>query len=245
MNLAKNIYKPCFLLVITALLSVGCGKKKEVTPAQETGTVTDQDGNVYRTVKIGSQWWMAENLKAKTFANHDSITNAQLDADWTTPTSAYCLYDKNDRAPGLLYNWYAVADGRKIAPPGWHIPNDDEWKTLEQQLGMSGTDANKVSWRGSSEGNKLKIASPEGWTINKNVWATNETGFTALAGSCRLFNGKWGGNGGDLFHTGFWWSTTEHDEAMSWYRYLDYQKSGVFRFYADKRYGCSIRCIKD
>ena len=107
----------------------------------EIGTVTDIDGNLYYTVKIGEQWWMLENLRVTHYRNGDAIPNVTDDAEWEgLSTGAYCDYD-NDPANvatyGRLYNWYAVGDSRNIAPAGWHVPSDDEWQTLVDYLGGS------------------------------------------------------------------------------------------------------------
>lgn len=97
-------------------------------------TVTDIDGNVYRTVKIGSQWWMAENLKVTHYRNDDAIPNITDNTEWSTHTTgAYCCYNNApDSAAtwGGLYNWHAATDGRNLAPAGWHVPSDAEWQTL-------------------------------------------------------------------------------------------------------------------
>jgi len=244
--------KRIFLIIaIASLFSSSCKKKEETPAAPETSTVTDIDNNTYKTVKIGNQWWMAENLKTKTYRNGRPITQVTIndpDSTWATiTTGAYCSYfydNTNEKTYGLLYNWYAVNDTGNIAPAGWHVPSDDEWKTLEKYLGMSDANANAVNWRGTDEGDKLKIAAPLGWTTYGTVWATNESGFTALGSCCRLFNGTWGDPG--TFATGFWWATTTHpSNNQAWYRYLDYKNSNVFRYYGSKNYGMSIRCVKD
>ncbi len=90
----------------------------------------DVDGNVYKTVKIGNQWWMAENLKISHYRNGDEIPNVTDDEEWFNLTSgAYCNY-KNDTANvalyGKLYNWYSVVDNRILAPEGWHVPTDED-----------------------------------------------------------------------------------------------------------------------
>ncbi|MEO8149686.1 MAG: fibrobacter succinogenes major paralogous domain-containing protein [Bacteroidia bacterium] len=230
-------------MALLIMLAPGCKEDSKTTPALETGTVTDIDNNVYKTVKIGNQWWMAENLKVKKYRNGNLIPQSQASTDWVNITPAYCLYDNNAAAPGLLYNWYAVTDTNNLAPAGWHIPTDEEWKTLEMSLGMSQAEADKFSWRGINEGEKLKIEAPLGWTRYGDVWAKNESGFTALAGGCRLFNGVWADPG--LFATGFWWAATEHNDNESYYRYLDYKNADVFRSHVSKNYGMSIRCVKD
>ena len=232
------------LMIYFSLLSSSCKKETKESITQEMGLVTDVEGNVYKTVKIGDKWWMAENLKVKKYRNGVSIPQAQLDSQWKDTTDAYCIYDNNPSAPGLLYNWYVVNDTSNIAPIGWHVPTDDEWKNLEKYLGMSDAEANKVNWRGSNEADKLKMESPNGWTRYGTIWSTNESGFTALAGGCRIFNGVWGNPG--LFSTAFWWSsTTDISGKQAYYRYLDYKKSNVFRFYGPKTYGFSIRCVRD
>ncbi len=242
----KNLqnFKLLFYAFFCLNFFYGCKKEKSDFKEIEKGTVIDADGNLYTTVKIGNQWWMAENLKVKTYADGSSIPKIQSDsAKWNNDTTgAYCVYDDNTNAPGLLYNWYAVNKSKNIAPVGWHIPSDDEWKELEKYIGMSVADADKTSWRGNNEAEKLKVASPNGWTKYASVWSTNETGFSALAGGCRLFNGVWGQPG--LFATGFWWSSTTKDNHV-WYRYLDYKNSNVFRYYGSKTYGFSVRCVKD
>jgi uncharacterized protein (TIGR02145 family) len=230
------------------LFASGCKKEKEdevTTPVHETGTMTDADGNMYRTIKIGNQWWMAENLKTIRYRDSSLIlhlTNLNATQWSSNTTGAYCEYEDGNSTPGLLYNWFSVSSEHNLAPAGWHIPSDDEWKELERNLGMSPPDADNSGWRGSHVGDKLKIGGTEGWRASENVWPTNESGFTALAGSCRLFDGSWGSPG--LTQTGFWWtSTASANEA--WYRYLDYKNANVFRSHCSQNYGFSVRCIKD
>jgi uncharacterized protein (TIGR02145 family) len=233
-------------LLLTALSLTGCDDKdSEAPPAPEKGTVTDIQGNVYETVKVGNQWWMAENLKVTLYRDSSLIMKAQTDtAAWNNAQNgAWCLFEDNANAPGLLYNWYAVTNPAGLAPAGWHIPTDADWKELEEHLGMSASEADMVSWRGTNTGQKLKIESPEGWTQFDNIWAENESGFTALAGGCRLHDGKFAQPG--LFATGFWWTATPSPGGEAWYRYLDYKNTGVFRSHVYKSYGMSIRCVKD
>lgn len=231
------------LLAISILLLLNTGCKKETVTNPETGTVTDNEGNVYKTIKIGTQVWMAENLKTTTY--NDGTPVQLIDGDtalWRKDTTgAYCV-----GAYGMLYNWYAInATSHQITPSGWHIPTDAEWKTLEQYIGMSADDADKINWRGTHEGEKLKMTGVDNWILHDNVWATNESGFSALAGNCRLFNGK-GGEPIGSGYMGFWWSISENTgNNQAWYRYLDYKNANVFRFYGPKTYGFSVRCIKD
>ncbi len=244
LNFLKRDLK-IFLFVF--MIISGCKKENEETvPVQETSTMTDIDGNVYKTIKIGDQWWMAENLKVTKYRNGHFILAITNDVEWeNSATGTYCDYENNNdnhKTYGFLYNWFVISDTGNIAPLGWHIPSDEEWKELELKLGMSETEVNKSGWRGTNEGEKLKKESPEGWTTYENVWATNESGFTALGGSCRLFNGVAGQPG--LKQTGFWWTRSESD-SVAFYRYLDYKNANVFRGVISKNYGFSIRCVKD
>jgi uncharacterized protein (TIGR02145 family) len=237
-------------LFISILLSCENEKMPDKIQAHlyEIDSVKDIDGNIYETVKIGDQWWMAENLNVLHFRNGDNVVflNQVTPQEWAQLSSEACCYSPGT-SYGLLYNGYAVTDTRVLAPEGWHISTDEDWKKLEQFLGMSNTDAENTSWRGTNEGGKLKSTKStygeSTWIIRDNVRNTNEYGFSALPGGCRIFNGEWG-NPGSKF-TGFWWTTTAKDENRIWYRYLDYQYSGIFRFYGQKTYGFSIRCVKD
>lgn len=237
----KNIYT-CFCYFCVLILIFSCEDHTEPTVTKEFGTISDIDGNSYKTVKIGNQWWMAENLKVSKFRNGTPINQSQDPILWQNETPAYCIYENNKTAPGYLYNYYAVNDSNQLAPVGWHIPTDEEWKTLETFLGMSSLETDLVNWRGSGQGDKLKIEAPQGWIVYNNIWGTNESGFSALAGSCRLFNGVYGNPG--LNNNGFWWSSSEN-KTEAWYRHLDYKTANVFRYFGSKNYGFSVRCIKD
>jgi uncharacterized protein (TIGR02145 family) len=238
----------CFVsLLFIVTLTNSCRKSNETPPPPETGTLTDNEGNTYKTVKIGNQWWMAEDLKTRIYSDGTYINQIESDsAQWSTDTIGAFCNNKDDlgNVIGKLYNNYAVNNTSKLAPAGWHIPNDEEWKVLEMYLGMSQAEADKLEWRGTDEGEKIKIQAPLGWAAYGNVWATNESGFTALATGCRLFNGVTGYPG--YFSTGFWWSTTTYEgNTTAWYRYLDYKNENVFRSHCSKNYGFSVRCVKD
>ncbi|CAN5506659.1 fibrobacter succinogenes major paralogous domain-containing protein [soil metagenome] len=247
MKAIDHIQKKFILLfiMVSFLFAGSCKKEIESKPVVETGTMTDIDNNVYQTVKIGNQWWMAENLKVTRYRDGGAIALIQNDTSaWRSDTNGvYCLYEQNAAAPGYLYNGYALNNAAELAPEGWHIPNDAEWKELEMALGMESGEADKFGWRSSNVGDMLKVKGPIGWTRYGEVWGSNESGFSGLAGSCRLYNGIWGDPG--LFATGFWWVKTNFADDQSFYRYLDYKSSAVFRSHVSKSYGMSIRCIKD
>ena len=213
-------------------------------PVCNTGTVTDIDGNVYQTVKIGDQWWMAENLKVTHYRNGDSILNVTDNGIWSgLTTGACCDYnnDENNAATyGKLYNWYAVSDSRNVAPAGWHVPTDNEWKQLEMYLGMSQAQADSIGKRGTDEGGKLKEAGTTHWS-SPNTGATNESGFAALPGGYRGYNGTFL----DVGHAAFFWCSTENYSPNAWWRAVYYSYSQVYRNYVWESYGFSVRCVKD
>jgi len=210
----------------------------------ETGTMIDIEGNTYLTVKIWNQWWMAENLKVTHYRNGDPTPNVTDPGEWSgLTTGAYCEYN-NDNANvdvyGRLYNWYAVNDSRNIAPEGWHVPTDAEWKQLEMYLGMSQSEADATGLRGTDEGGKLKETGITHWD-SPNTGATNESGFAALPGGLRSIDGGFNvmGKYADF------WSSTEGSNIYAWNRHLLYDNSQIYRNYYRKQNGFSVRCVKD
>jgi uncharacterized protein (TIGR02145 family) len=192
----------------------------------------DMDGNYYPIVKIGSQIWMAENLKTSQYRNNVAITNKTSDANWSSlSTAAFCEYNTTSKNTiyGKLYNWYAVKDSRLIAPLGWHIPTDAEWTTLTDFCGGD-----------SIAGNKLKEDGPIHWG-NLNTTATNESGFTALPGGVCTN----GGSVYDIGQIGYWWSNSENNNSMGLYRNLYSKFGSASRGDYSKSGGMSVRCVKD
>lgn len=201
------------------------------------GSHTDQDGNIYKTVKIGEQTWMAENLRATHYLDGTSVSNIADAGLWTGLNSgAYCFYNNDTlfkNIYGAMYNWYAVADQRKICPDGWHVPSDAEWTLLETSLG--GADL---------AGMKLREVGFTHW-VSPNVAANNQSGFTALPGGSRYWNFKEDFLG--IGHYGYWWSSTEEisNNEVAWYRSMDTNSAAIERYYHVKRVGFSVRCVKD
>jgi len=143
---------------------------------------------------------------------------------------------------GRLYNWYAVDDSRKIAPEGWHVPTDEEWKQLELYLGMSQTDADdQGGWRGTDEGGKLKESGTTHW-ISPNTGATNESGFSALPGGLRRYNGDYHSS---LGIDAYFWPSTESGAGQAWWRGLSCSSPKVYRSFSVKLNGFSVRCVRD
>ena len=213
---------------------------KKITDSN--ATVTDIDGNVYRTVRIGNQVWMLENLKVTHYQNGDLIPNLTVSDDWiSTNLGAYCNYDNSANKVntyGRLYNHYAVEDGRSIAPAGWHVPTEEEWNALETNLGLSSSKTDEEDCRGTNTGEKLKSAA--GWNNNGN--GSNESGFAALPGGHRF---NLSGNYTRMGDFGYFWSATDENDEKAWFRKLGSEYSCVFRLKFDKHYGFSVRCVKD
>jgi len=211
--------------------------------------VKDIDGNSYKTVKIGEQIWMAENLKVTHYRNGDPIPNLTDENDWeNTEQGAYCNYDNNEdnvETYGRLYNWYAVDDKRGLAPRGWHIPTDDEIKELEMHLGMSQEEADGRTRRGTNEGSKLAGGDDFG-RLNGALVKTPEfgaSGFDFLPGGYRYYFGGYYDYMG-IYGT-FWSSTVNEATPCAWNRMLHYSDSGISRLSSYLKNGCSARCIKD
>lgn len=223
----KNKAFLCLVIFPGLLLALLYGCKKETI----TTTATDIDGNVYNTVTIGAQTWMAENLKTTRYRNGEPIPNVTDSTVWAgLATGAYCWYNNdaatNKAAYGTLYNWFAVADGRNIAPEGWHVPTDAEWDILINSLG-----GDLVA------GGKLKEAGAHWYSPNTD--ATNASGFTALPGGYRNYSFYYMG------YDGGWWSSSADGAPNAWTRYLYNFRANAFRFTFFKQHGFSVRCIRD
>ena len=214
------------LLLSTCLLCMlfaGCEKK---------GTVTDIDGNVYQTVVIGGQEWMAENLRTARYRDGIAIPNVQDNAEWeNVTTGAWSNYNHdtvNDSMYGKLYNWYAVDDSLGICPEGWHVPSDDEWSELIDTVGGD-----------KNAGCTMKETGTSHWE-SPNTCATNKSGFTGLPGGYRDPSGFV-----NLGRHGAWWSTAENNAERGWFRTLNYNNSNVYRLFQNKTNGVSVRCVRD
>lgn len=234
--------KLLFLLPIAFISLLACHKEKQTIEPLQYSTVTDFDGNTYKTVKIGSQWWMCENLKVEHYNDGSPISyidiNA-LDSNWSHASEgAFCYI--NDSIYGKLYNYLAVSDVRKLAPEGWHVPTDSEWQTLEKSVGMSDVQASGLAWRGTTEAEKLVVKSSLGWPTNSAVFGSNEVGFSALPGGVRVSDGTTNNSQS----VAFWWTSSSKDN-QAYYRYIDAQFKRIFRQYTQASYGMSVRCVKD
>jgi uncharacterized protein (TIGR02145 family) len=241
--------KHTFILIILTLTVSVCF-------SQQYGSFKDaRDGKVYKTVKIGKQEWMAENLNVSTFRNGDTIlevkTYDELRYVSTRGQPAWCFYDndaKNGDKYGKLYNWYAVNDPRGIAPKGYHIPSNDEWKDLlfSQKDDVMPYRDSRGNVRVAMIPGDRKLKSTRGWAAEgretgNNCNGTNKSGFSALPAGyrCVLTFGEFGGLGTN----GYWWGTRGEDKS----------EPGVLvatceRFYTsvgENWYYYPIRCLKD
>lgn len=224
-----------FLLI---LILTGCSKDPFLKDDQ--GAFKDmRDNHEYKWVRIGEQLWMAENLAY--------LPSVSPSSEGSETAPFYYIYgyegssvndakaSVNFTTYGVLYNWEAA----KVAcPVSWHLPTDSEWKVLETYLGMSPSDADRNGYRaGGSIGKALKSAS--GWNDNGN--GDNSSGFAAVPGGGRYGNGSFANLGTDAL----FWSFSEEEASLAWYRNLFNGNDGVFRVYEYQKIGFSVRCVKD
>jgi uncharacterized protein (TIGR02145 family) len=188
---------------------------------------------------------MAENLKTTKYNDNTAIHNITNGTEWKTTLDGAYTYYNHDIAQkdtlGSLYNYYAV-ETDKLCPNGWHVPTDNEWKTLEgtvdSQYGVGNTVWDNSDWRGQDAGEKLK--SGEKWFYGGT--GTDDYGFSAIAG------GDIDGQSGEFERTGewgTWWAAKNGDEAEIYRRYITNQNENIARYSSNPRSGYSIRCIKD
>jgi uncharacterized protein (TIGR02145 family) len=222
---------------------------------------TDGDNLNYTVVVIGSQTWMAENLKTAKYNDGTAIPNVTVNGTWISRTTgAYCDYGNNpanSTTYGKLYNWYAVDNnaatkvasngGKNVCPVGWHVPSDAEWTAMENHLIANGN-----NYDGTTTGNKIakSLAATTNWAANTIAGAPgntdfpayrNKTGFTALPGGYRLGDGSFNNIGA----YGMWWSSTEASANYAWYRNVYNNYNYVYRNNTLKISGTTVRCIRD
>jgi uncharacterized protein (TIGR02145 family) len=199
------------------------------------GTVTDIEGNIYKTIQIGTQTWMAENLKTTKYNDGTAIPLVMGDNNWANLSSAAMCWFNDD--PGIYkdiyggyYNSYAVK-AKKLCPEGWHLPDKTEWSQMNSHLGNEG-----------SAGGKMKESGTLNW-MSPNYGATNESGFTGLPGGYRR----------DKFNrrgiTANWWSATSNQIYSGFYYdsyVLDYRYRNIsVNIMTYSTGGLNVRCVKD
>src|SRR5664280_3702060 len=209
--------------------------------------LADVDGNKYNIVVIGTQIWMAENLKTTKFNDNTTlIPNVTDNTAWTLlNTPAYCWYNNDGTTYkpiyGAIYNWFTIDatsnGGKNVCPTGWHAPSDVEFQTLELYLGIAPADVATWGYRGTNQGSQMKNTT--GWATGEN--GTNTSGFSALPGGYRYYvDGTFQAVG----TFSYWWSSSVGNGTETWYRRLDGSSNGVFRNAVDYRAGKYIRCVK-
>ncbi|MEP0986615.1 fibrobacter succinogenes major paralogous domain-containing protein [Ekhidna sp.] len=201
----------------------------------EYGLVADIDGNAYRTITIGDQTWMAQNLRTTKYRNGDEITNITSNSQWSQLTSeSYSSYNNTDdlnyiATYGLLYNWHAVADNRNIAPLGWHVATQGDWDELINTIGGV-----------SVVGERLKESGNAHWVSGSQ--SSNSSGFTALPTGRRQYGDGTFINSG---FNGFWWSNTANGIDYSFYYQLNFDSNPIVAANFLRASGYAVRCVKD
>ncbi len=205
---------------------------------------TDGDNNNYPVIGIGTQTWMAENLKTTKYNDNTAIPIVSDNAAWAgLSTPAYCWHN-NDEATnkniyGALYNWYSVSattnGDKNVCPTGWHVPSDEEWTILTDYVGGE-----------SVAGGKLKENGTIHWD-SPNTAASNSSGYTALPAGYRYYaDGSFDGVGYGVNKCGYWWSSTEGSATGAWARGMFYDYSSVYRSISQSKNGAfSVRCLQD
>ncbi len=207
--------------------------------------VSDVEGNIYKTIKIGDQVWMAENLMTTRYNDNTSISQVTNNTTWSALSSgAYCWYNNNIAYKsdyGALYNWFAV-NTDKLCPVGWHVPTNTEWTALFNYLINSGYGYNGTANIGKA------LASTSRWRswsqpgyVGNDISSNNSSGFSALPGGHRYAFG----NFSYIEETGFWWSSNQNNTESAYARDLEYCMQTPSTNFYDKNYGLSVRCIKN
>jgi uncharacterized protein (TIGR02145 family) len=226
-----------YLLILIVLVEASSCKKDSnpIAPLPTTtiSEVTDVDGNVYDTVKIGTQVWLQQNLKTTHYRDGSPIVNIADSVQWANLlTGATCTYNNNpvnESTYGYLYNWYAVTNPAGICPVGWHVPTDSEWTILINNLG------GQYVAGGAMKSDTTLWGTP-------NVGATNSSGFKSLPAGTR-YSGT--GTFYDMGRYAYFWTSTAYNSNGAFSIGLINGSAGVYRYEYGKTSGFCCRCIKD
>ncbi len=220
----------CIIIILHLSLLTGC---KKDDPIIRYGTVTDIEGNTYKTISIGTQTWMAENLRVLQYGNGDPIQNVTDNLLWADQiTGAYCWYDndesQNKNSYGALYNYHAIADSRNICPTGWRIPNKSDCEILGSFLG-----GNNIA------GGKLKETGTVHW-YSPNESASDKSKFSARGGGSR----NTGGAFEYIRQMAAFWTSSLSASTDAYFYFLSFETGELYIVNANKNHGFSVRCIK-
>ena len=237
----KKLYS-ILVLFLGVFLIHSCNKDEIST------TITDIDGNVYQTVTIGTQVWMAENLKTTKYNDGTAIPLVTNNAAWTNLTTpGYCWYNNdaaNKNIYGAMYNGFTVQTS-KLCPTGWHVPAEDEFLILQRYL-----IANGYNYDGTTTENKIakSMAATTRWASSTytgtpgNVLSSNNScGFSGLPGGIRVYSGIYY----YIENEGYCWSTRTESSNFGYFFSLNYATVGLIESSGPRRSGISVRCLKD
>lgn len=215
-----------------------CGLQGVHNETVTYGTVSDFDGNVYKTIIVNGREWMAENLNVGHFQNGDQIFIVEENNGWAgSILQPYSCYYDNIAASacpyGRIYNFYAVTDPRELCPVGWHVPDNGEWALLGNAFGGS-----------SAAGGALKTVGTlddTGLWYTPNTNATNASGFSAVPGGYRSQYGAYT----QMSFGAYYWAGQSAGSNDGWFSQLRYDFNNLTGNIFDGRFGASVRCIKD
>jgi uncharacterized protein (TIGR02145 family) len=210
------------------------------------GSMIDQEGNVYKTIVIGTDEWMAENLRTSIYRNGDAIPTDLSNEIWQNTNSGAWAYYNDDASYacpyGKLYNWYTCVDSRQLCPVGWHVPSDTEWSVFINFLDPTANGGDNIF---NIAGGQMKttgiVETLTGLWYTPNVGATNSSGFSGVPAGYRNVNGSFDTIG--IYS--FWWSSSENDTTFAWNRSLINSRDDANRFANEKHFGFSVRCLRD
>ncbi len=203
------------------------------------GSVTDFDGNVYKTIIVSGMEWMAENLNVGHFQNGSLIGIVEDNSSWNTPVqSPFSCYYQNQIANacpyGRIYNFYAVTDSRGLCPVGWHVPDNYEWQQLHNALGGTSVAGGAMKTEGTVEASNGIWYAP-------NTLATNSSGFSAVPGGYRSQFGVFTQKG----YSAYYWADQSAGGNDGWFQQLNYNQASATGNIFDGRFGASVRCMRD
>ncbi|HOS47070.1 MAG TPA: fibrobacter succinogenes major paralogous domain-containing protein [Bacteroidia bacterium] len=208
------------------------------------GTIKDIEGNVYKTVVIGKQVWMQENLRTRTYRNGKPIAKKLSNAQWKANKTGACAVYNNDsikeQAFGQLYNWYAVANPAGLCPVGWHVAKDTDWNKLVAYLDSYADTTELKRIQSEIAGGAMKEVGITHWA-SPNTGATGTANFLGFSGGNKSPDGKCN----DVGAYGYWWTATPSSTNEAYGRLLSYFNSNIDRFKTSKNVGFSVRCVKN